>query len=120
MIVSEKMLDIQRQREDADKEWRREESRLRRVWEAEQAVLAEQHHQKSMAIAVSGNKGNVWSNLAQGFIGLIAALAAVIFGWWLGSQSNSANVPTTQPPPATSPEIPTNHHDATKVPSLHN
>jgi hypothetical protein len=65
-------------------------------WQAEQARLSDERHQQSLAVAVAGNKGNVWSNLVAGIIGAVATLAAV----WVGSHlaGNDAKPPSPPPP----------------------
>jgi hypothetical protein len=80
MILSKELLQIQRERDDADREWRHKESELQRKWQAEQASIAETRHQQNLAVAIVGSKDNVRSNVIAGIIGAIAALIAAAIG----------------------------------------
>ena len=94
------------------REWQLNESERQRKWEEAQAALADTRHRDSMAIAVSGNKGNVWSNIAGGVIAVIGALVVWYLGWTMGSQSQNKAMPSkpemtapaNMPQPSLSPQ----------------
>lgn len=77
MILSEKMLEIQRQREDADREWRHNEAEIQRDWQAREVAAAETRHAETIRVAIEAARGNWWSNLFAGIIPAVAALIAV-------------------------------------------
>jgi hypothetical protein len=76
MILSEKLLEMQRNRDDDDRRWRENEAKLQRDWQAEQASLSEKHHGENLSAAIGAAKGNVWSTLAAGALGMLGTLIA--------------------------------------------
>jgi hypothetical protein len=93
MALSKEMLAIQHSREDADRQWRKEETGLQRAWQAEQTRLADERHRETIRVAVASGRGNVWSNLAGGVIAAAAAIAAVYISNALTKPSNSISPP---------------------------
>jgi hypothetical protein len=77
MILSENMIEIQRQREDADREWRHKEAELQRQWQSEQTNAADTRHRETIKWAIKAARGNIWSNVIAGIIPALAALVAV-------------------------------------------
>ncbi len=110
MALSEKMLAIQHSREDADRQWRKEEADRQRKWQADQARLAaerygserfesEDRHRQNIAAIMKSTKGNVWSNI----IGGIIAGAATLIVWYLGMHFGNPTFPQNPPQAAAKP-----------------
>jgi hypothetical protein len=103
MILTEKVIEIERKRSEEDRAWREKESEHQRKWEADQAELAEKRHQENLRIAKADNATNVQMQKDQdAFYGRylrvmwvtvgVAIAAAVISGTlsgWLSAISHA-------------------------------